>query len=256
MTCEDLPRCRPSRYSPYMIAPIVRGDVDAILFDMDGVLLDTEPLYARAWNTYLSRFGYELTHELQSKMMGRPALVSAGLVIQEFRLPLTPELLVEQRAPILEALIRKSPAFPGAAELVAELRAQGFPLAVATSTVAPLFRLKTFEHSWFSNFDCIVCGDDPQVFKPKPAPDIFLVAAERLGARPERCVIFEDSPAGLQAAQQTGARVIRVGGDQTPNAIAPGEAVSNLLAALDGVRRGSTVDENRPGVRMQTRPSS
>ena len=178
------------------------------LFDMDGVLLDTEPLYTIAYDRVMAPFGASLDWETKSTMMGRAAPASARLVIEKFGLPLTPEELLALRKPILQELFANAPAMPGAAELIAKLKARGCRLAVATSSFRPLFELKTQHHPWFSHFDAIVCGDDPLVKNPKPAPDIFLAAAERLGVSADKCVIFEDSPAGVEAALASGARVI------------------------------------------------
>jgi pseudouridine-5'-monophosphatase len=230
-----------------MLAPILREQTDAVLFDMDGVLLDTEPLYGLAWNRFLAPFGRELTPDLTQKMMGRPALVSADLVIRAFALPLSPEELVLRRAPILRELVRDSPAFPGAERLVQGLKLRGFRVAVATSTSRELYLLKTSSHAWFREFESVVCGDDTEVARPKPAPDIFLVAAKRLGVRPERCVIFEDSPAGLQAAFGTGARVIRVGHQDAVPGAARCQAISGLADALPLLEPASSATLARGG---------
>jgi pseudouridine-5'-monophosphatase len=85
------------------------------------------------------------------------------------------------------------------------------PQAVASSSTRHHFKLKTSRHSeWFRFFDCVVTGDDPAVKRGKPNPDIFLVAAERLNAVPECCLVFEDSPAGVEAARAAGMYVVAV----------------------------------------------
>lgn len=180
---------------------------EAVLFDMDGVLLDTEPLYTVAYDRMLAPYGVELDRSTKLEIMGRPALHSAAHVIDKFRIPMTPEEFVERRKPILAELFANAPAVPGAEEFVRHLSARGLPIAVATSTGRNLFDVKTQHHGWFSLFDVVVCGDDPEIVRPKPAPDIFLTAARRLKARPENCAVFEDSPAGVQAACATGGRV-------------------------------------------------
>lgn len=183
-------------------------DVRYVLFDMDGVLLDTEQLYTVAYNHVLQEYGVQLDWETKSAVMGRPALESAAYVIHKFGLPLKPEEVILGRKTVLEELFRNAQPMPGAVEFVTRLHERGVRMAVATSTIRSVFEVKTEKHPWFSLFDVIVCGDDPELERPKPAPDIFLLAARRLGVSPEQCVIFEDSPAGVQAAVASGGRVV------------------------------------------------
>lgn len=191
-------------------------DFGAVLFDMDGVLLDTEPLYTVAYDRMLAPYSAKLDPELKRQMMGRPALFSASLAIRKYGVPMTPEEFLERRRPILEELVREAPAIRGAEDFVRGLVRRGVRTAVATSTARPLFETKTARHPWFSLFDVTVCGDDPDLRRPKPAPDIFLLAADRLGVRAEECLIFEDSPTGIEAAIATGASVVMVRGEGTP----------------------------------------
>ncbi len=180
---------------------------EAVLFDMDGVLLDTEPLYTVAYDRMLAPYGAHLDRTTKLEIMGRPALRSAAHVIEKFGIPMTPEEFVEKRKPILAELFANAPAVPGAEDFVRALASRGLPIAIATSTGQALFQVKTRSHPWFSLFQAVVCGDDPEVERPKPAPDIFLTAARRLGVTPQRCAVFEDSPTGVQAAAATGGRV-------------------------------------------------
>jgi pseudouridine-5'-monophosphatase len=183
-------------------------DAAALIFDMDGVLLDTEPLYTVAYDEVMAPYGQRLDWETKQAIMGRPAPISTRYVIDKFGLPLTPEEFIARRKPILERLFERSPAMPGAEQFVLSRRRAGQRLAVATSTFRPLFEVKTKAHAWFTAFEAVVCGDDPAVERPKPAPDIFAVAASRLGLSASDCIVFEDSPAGVEAAVASGARVI------------------------------------------------
>ena len=182
--------------------------LSAVIFDMDGVLIDTEPLYTVAYNRVMAPWGVTLDPETKNEIMGRPPSVSIPHVIKKYSLGLTAEEFVERRKPIMDELLSGVPPMPGAPELVRYLNAQGIPIAVATSTFSKLYEQKTQGHDWFSLFDVIVKGDDPDIARPKPAPDIFVLAAKRLGKDIGDCGIFEDSPAGLQAARDSGAAAV------------------------------------------------
>jgi pseudouridine 5'-phosphatase len=181
-----------------------------VLFDLDGVLLDTERLYTEATQVIVGRFGKTFTWETKRGAMGRDARVSAQMVLDGLGVPLTPDEFLAERGPILEALVARSQPREGAEAFVRTLHGAGVPIAVATSSDRDLYELKVRPHAWFSLFDAVVCGNDPGVFAKKPAPDIFLVAARKLGAEPEGCLVFEDSLAGVEAALAAGMRVVAI----------------------------------------------
>jgi pseudouridine-5'-monophosphatase len=180
----------------------------AVLFDLDGVLLDTEGLYTVATQRVLDRYGKTYDWALKVQTMGRDARIAARLIVDRLGLPLSPEELLAARDPILEELIEQSPAMAGAEVFVRGLHERGVPIAVATSSDRRLYERKIRPHTWFERFGAVVCGDDPRVRAKKPAPDIFLAAAADLGAAPAECVVFEDSPAGVEAALAAGMRVV------------------------------------------------
>jgi len=176
---------------------------------MDGVLLDTEPIYTEVTNRVTSRYGKVFDWSVKADMLGRAAMDSAEYLIEALDLPILPEDYLAQRSPLLEELLAQVGAIPGAEAFTRDLHRRGIPMAVATSTDARLFEVKTRRHrEWFSIFKTIVCGDDPRVLRGKPAPDIFLAAAQGLGASPESCVVVEDSPLGVEAAIAAGMRVV------------------------------------------------
>jgi pseudouridine 5'-phosphatase len=182
--------------------------VSHVIFDLDGVLLDSEPIYTKATQQVIGPFGKVFDWSIKGDMIGRSSLEGARHLIRTLDLPLTPEEYLRRRRPILEALFREVSEIPGARRFAEALRERGVPLAVATSSESALYRLKTAHHPWFEQFAAIVCGDDPRVTRLKPAPDVFLVTAQLLGVSPERCLVFEDSLAGVSAARAAGMQVV------------------------------------------------
>jgi len=190
---------------------LLRRPVTQVLFDMDGVLLDTERLYTEATQQICARFGKTFDWAVKGNMIGRRALDSARYLVDALALPLTAEEYLAERTVLFETLMPTAAAMPGARELTGALKAAGAGLAVASSSSRALFDLKTTGHrAWFAEFAAIVLGDDPRVRAGKPAPDIFLVAAAELGVAPAACVVIEDAPAGVEAARAAGMQVIAV----------------------------------------------
>ncbi len=185
-----------------------RGPSTHVLFDLDGVLLDTERLYTEATQAVVGRYGKTYTWAIKRDAMGRDAHVSARIVLERLGIPLSSDAFLAERNAILEGLAAQCRALDGAEAFVRLLVAKGVPVAVATSSDRRLYELKVRPHPWFDLFGAVVCGDDPRVLAKKPAPDIFLVAAKDLGAEPGRCLVFEDSLAGVEAALAAGMRVI------------------------------------------------
>jgi pseudouridine-5'-monophosphatase len=179
------------------------------IFDLDGVLLDTEPLYTKAIAEVAARFGKVYDWSIKRECIGRGTLDAARIIVDALALPLSPEALVHERDLLLVDLFAHAPAIPGAEAFTRGLSARGVPLAIATSTEAALYAVKAAPHrAWLTIFRTCVCGDDPRVGRAKPAPDIFLAAAQDLGAPPESCIVFEDSPFGVEAALAAGMQVI------------------------------------------------
>jgi HAD superfamily hydrolase (TIGR01509 family) len=184
----------------------------ACLFDLDGLLLDTEPLHAEAWQQASSHFGRVLEAEELLALRGRRRHDCADQVRQWIggsgaaAVP-SREALLAVRQPIAEALLIHAAPMPGALELVRHCQALEIPMALATSSSKAAVELKAAPHPWLACISVRVHGDDPLLQRGKPAPDVFLLAAERLGVDPNLCWAFEDSPAGVQAARAAGCRV-------------------------------------------------
>jgi pseudouridine-5'-monophosphatase len=173
------------------------------------VLLDTEHLYTQVTQSIVGRFGKTFDWSLKANMIGRGALESAEYLVAQLGLPMSPEQFLAERDRDLEALFPEVAEIAGARAFTEGLHERGIPMAVATSTGHAHYLIKVARYGdWFSIFAAVVCGDDPRLTRPKPSPDIFLLAARALGAEPARCLVFEDSPAGVQAARAAGMRVV------------------------------------------------
>ncbi len=179
-----------------------------VIFDLDGILLDTEPLYTAAIQAVVSEYGKLFDWSLKANMIGRDSREGARYLVEALGLPLTGAEFLARRRPHLERLFPSVNEKPGASGLVAALSKSGVLMAVATSCERPLTEIKLVKHPWFERFKHLVCGDDPGVARLKPAPDIFLLAASKLGVDPADCVVLEDSPAGVDAALAAGMQVV------------------------------------------------
>jgi pseudouridine-5'-monophosphatase len=185
--------------------------VTHVIYDLDGVLLDTEPFYTIATREIVSEFGKTFDWSTKANMIGRPSMESARYLVAALELPISPAEYLERRRARLEELFPTAPAKEGAEAFTRSLDARGVKQAVGTSSEARLLDLKLTRHrQWFSIFSAQVAGDDPRISAGKPAPDIFLVAAADMEADPRECVVVEDSPAGVAAARAAGMQVVAI----------------------------------------------
>jgi pseudouridine 5'-phosphatase len=185
--------------------------VTHILYDMDGLLLDTEPFYTEVTQAIVGRYGHTYDWTLKGRMIGKKATDSARILVDALKLPITPDEYLQERVSMLAALFPTAQPMPGARRVTEHLARHGIPQAVASSSSRRDFELKIAQHrEWFSCFQCVVLGDDPDVKHGKPAPDIFLAAAAKMGAAPAQCLVFEDAPSGVEAARAAGMTVVAV----------------------------------------------
>jgi HAD superfamily hydrolase (TIGR01509 family) len=182
-----------------------------VIYDNDGLLLDTEPFYTKAHQIMAARYGKVFDWTVKSKMIGLRAEDSANVIINALQLPFSVAEYLEERKHLLEKLFPEAEPMPGAVRLTRHLHKLGVPQAVATSSDRYYFDLKITRHQeWYKIFQCVVLGDDPEIQQGKPAPDIFLLSAKRLKADPSHCLVVEDSPAGIEAARAAGMFAVAV----------------------------------------------
>lgn len=193
-------------------APTSTGDRPlpaAVLWDMDGTLIDTEPLWMAAEIELTSRFGVPWTAQDATELVGSAMVHSAGVLQSRgVDLPVT-TIVDELTASVARGVSREVPWQPGARAVLETLRAAGVPLALVTSSYRPL--ADPFARA-AGVFDVVVAGDD--VTRPKPDPEPYLTAAAALGVPVERCVAVEDSRSGIASALASGARTLAVEGVQ------------------------------------------
>jgi HAD superfamily hydrolase (TIGR01509 family) len=197
----------------------------AVIFDLDGVLADSEPAHFEAINNVLHRYGKQMTPEQQKSQMGLGHAASLAATIRDTGVPLSPQQLSDEYETAMMAVLgRGSTPLPGAVALVLRLRELGIPTAVASSSLPSWIEATIAGIGLTGQFDAVISGES--VPHPKPAPDIYLRAAELLGVAASECIAIEDSPNGLIAAKAAGMLVIQV---RSSSAAFPPQANADLV---------------------------
>ena len=197
----------------------------AVIFDMDGLLLDSEPLYRVTWQTAAAELGCPIDDDFYTRFVGRGNDEAERLLYERFgdTLPLD-EFRARWRRDFDARLVHAPLARkPGAIELLDRLDGQGIPKALATSSPRAIALRCLGELT--SRFAALAFGDD--VEHSKPAPDLFLLAAKRLGIEPGHCLVLEDSEAGVRAARAAGMDVIIV-----PDLVEPSPEIAAMATRV------------------------
>lgn len=186
--------------------------VRAVVFDLDGVLIDTEGLQYQAWIAALAPLGVQLSRDAYLKMAGRQGDIIAEELVADLRLSTTAVALLRNKTVELDRLLQSAPIelLPFAVEAVTDLGSR-MPLALATGGSRSETRLKLDRVGLSAHFKVVVTRSD--VTRGKPHPDVYALAAERLAVPPRHCAAIEDTEYGVAAAKAAGLLCIAVPGE-------------------------------------------
>lgn len=211
------------------------NSITAILFDMDGLVLDTEKLYIRFWREAAIASGYPMTKEQALGMRSLNRDAGRARMQSYFGNAVDYDAIRAKRIELMDVFVEKEGVVikPGIRELLSYLKERGFKTAIATSS--PMERTVRYLASvgLHQSFDELVSGY--MVERGKPEPDIYLYAAEKLGEKPKNCMVLEDSPAGILAAYRAGCILVMIPDQDEPDAETEKllyAKVENLLAVI------------------------
>lgn len=187
----------------------VLQDSKAVIFDLDGTLIDSMWMWPEIDAVYLKRYGSDVPADLQVAIEGMSFTETAVYFKERFHIPDSIEdIKLQWNAMAYEAYTTKVPLKPGIARLLKALKERRIAMGIATSNSMELARAVLDALGVSHYFETVTTSCE--VAAGKPAPDIYLHVAEKLGVAPEDCLVFEDVPAGIQAGKRAGMRVIAV----------------------------------------------
>lgn len=186
----------------------VKG-VKALVFDMDGVLIDSEPLHLIAYQRYLADFGLTFLEEDNHNFLGMKDLDCAKHLLERHKLEMTAIEFVERKEAVLHQLFKEQlQVQPGVRQTLQKAFELQIPTVIASSATMPTIEL-VVELTGIRKYFRHLCSGD-EVPNGKPAPDVFLLAAERLGEKPSECLVIEDTFNGVCAAKAAGMMCIAI----------------------------------------------
>jgi HAD superfamily hydrolase (TIGR01509 family) len=207
--------------------------IEAVVFDMDGVLIDSEPVWERVRRGFVASRGGRWPADAQDRMMGMSTAEWSAYISADFGVGLTPQQVASQVIAAMAAEYGQHlPLLPGAIDAVRSLSGR-WPLGVASSSPRSLIETVLSTADLASAFAAVVSSEE--VPRGKPAPDVYLAAAERLSVSPKACAAIEDSSNGLRSAAAAGFTVIAVPRPEyppAPDALASARLVLTSLTDL------------------------
>lgn len=210
--------------------------VTHIIFDMDGLLLNTEDLYTEAFQSICSKYGKTYDWSVKLHIMGMKPDPAIKYVIDTLDLPLSVEEFKAKVMGLLDEIFSKAKLMPGADALVNHMKTHGVPIAICTGSSSKAFKAKTSHlQDFFSLFEVIViAGDDQEVKYGKPHPDAYLVTLSRFNPPPraEQVLVFEDAPNGVESALAANMQVVMV-----PDVKVPAHLTSKATLRLNSLEK-------------------
>ena len=200
--------------------------VEGVLFDMDGLVLDTEKLYCRFWREAAAFFGYEMTYAQACALSGVGTQSGDAILRSFFGEDAQPDEIRQKRVELMAEFVAENGVElkSGIRQLLDYLQERGIPAAITSSSPIPRIRQYLAFHALEGQFAALCSGRD--VPQGKPAPDIYLKGAQAVGVPPERCLALEDAPAGLLAAHRAGCLPMMI-----PDRVQPDGETEKLLYA-------------------------
>lgn len=201
--------------------------IKAVLFDMDGVILDTEKLYVRFWREAAAYYGYDMTEEMALGMRSLNPELGEKRIKEYFGMFTDYQTIRNKRMQLMQFYISENGVEPkpGIYELIQFLEKKRMQIAVATSSPVDRARYHLGMVDLLNKFEGIASAHN--VKHGKPEPDVFLYAAKKLGVKPDECLVLEDSPTGLLAAYRAGCIPVMV-----PDLDQPDDEVKSRIFAV------------------------
>lgn len=183
--------------------------VESVIFDMDGVLFDTESIYLKVWKNVFKKYGYKMTKDIYSQAIATGRENVKKVFLREFgeELPIE-KMYVEKDLALKEEMKKNVYIKEGAVEILTHLKSKNYKVALATSSDRERMNKQLEKASIRKYFDEIVCKDE--VENTKPNPEIYLKVADKLNVNPKNCLVIEDSLAGVKAAYKANMKVLHV----------------------------------------------
>ncbi|HWY79735.1 MAG TPA: HAD family phosphatase [Candidatus Sulfotelmatobacter sp.] len=186
--------------------------IKAVIFDVDGTMVDSEPIHIDAWGKTLQFYNHrlhDLSPELQANMAGKKPAIIAQEMVEDLHLSISPEILLQKKTNIFMQMIKTDlQGMPGVVSSIKQLKKDGYKLGIGTSLTKDYVDIVLKYLNVRKYFDMIVTGDE--IKNGKPHPDTYLTVAKKLGVKPEECIVIEDATSGIKSAKTAGCLCIAI----------------------------------------------